>query len=391
MLKILFVSSTLEGGIGTIQKQLACALGQLNVEVSLWTTSSHLLDVPGCDVKYFKTMGPAQLGYSRSMEIELRRKYRDFDILHVHGFWTAHVKLISLWKSLTERPSFFSIHGALHPHIFSRLRFKKTLARILFHDKAFNAASVLHAASKIEYLQVRDHEDRHPVMLVPNGIELTKPPFDIELISTELQKLYSSNKVLLYLSRLHPTKGIELLIESINCLELSSPGAFNGWQLVIAGSGTEKYKQSLLRKIDSAGLSAQITLIGFVDGNTKSFILSESQSFVLPSFSESFPLAVLEAMLYELPVLTTTGTPFDFLDDDGAGWYCRLNRDSISAALLDMCEKSDVELIEMGANGLSVLQRDYDIDKVALKYLNSYMWSLGRCPKPDSIMSAAIM
>lgn len=214
--------------------------------------------------------------------------------LHLHGFWTFPILLGGICARRLARPYALSPHGALcalarHPVPLSKRLFLHLVGRsILAH------ATWLHATSdaEAEDLRVRLGEACPPIRVVPNGV-------DGELFDATPEQ--TRTKTFLFLGRLHPQKGIDLLLKAWQSANLE------GWRLFIAGA------EDGFRPIPLPG----VEWLGFVEGEAKAKLIKSASCLVLPSYSENYGIAVAEALWCRTPVICTTGTPWTQLGD-----YC---------------------------------------------------------------------
>lgn len=151
---------------------------------------------------------------------------------------------------------------------------------------------------------------------------------------------------LLYLGRLHPKKGLDLLIAAMKTLPAHV-------RLDIYGAGDPAYVATLKTQI---GSDSRIVLRGHVDDDRKTCAFARADIFVLPSHSENFGIAVAEALAHGVPVITTSGTPWALLDRMGCGRCITLGRDVMAAAIRDL---GTADLPAMGAKGRGWMQRDF--------------------------------
>lgn len=152
---------------------------------------------------------------------------------------------------------------------------------------------------------------------------------------------------LLFLSRLHPKKGVEALFAAMTRL----PPHFT---LDIYGTGDAEYVRMLQMR---ANLSAgRIRLHGHVDGASKTAAFAQADLFVLPSHSENFGIVVAEALAHGVPVLTTQNTPWQDLARHGCGRCIDLPRSNLVAEILALPAQ---DLVQMGARGRAWMRRDF--------------------------------
>src|SRR6185369_15513882 len=107
----------------------------------------------------------------------------------------------------------------------------------------------------------------------------------------------------LFLSRIHPKKGLLNLIEAWARLRPKN------WELCIAGPDETNHLAAVMRLLGSFGLERQVRFLGELWGDAKSQAFLDSDLFVLPSFSENFGLVIAEALAHGIPVITTQATP----------------------------------------------------------------------------------
>ena len=131
-------------------------------------------------------------------------------------------------------------------------------------------------------------------------------------------------------------------------------------------------------------LSHRILYKGYVSGQERIDAYGSSQLFVLPSYTENFGMAIAEALLAGIPVITSTGTPWPQISSQNAGWIVDSNLDSVQSALKDALNKSSDELKAMGENGIEIA-KGYSSPVQAKKMYDLYAWSLGKGFRPDFV------
>lgn len=218
---------------------------------------------------------------------------------------------------------------------------------------------------------------------VPNGRLCNKPEggrfvgksLEASSLSPQLSALkpQSSNlipprKTAFFLSRINPVKGLPMLLDAWKSV------APEGWQLVIAGNDDENHLPIVEAKIRELGLADQVTLLGPLFGEAKDQAFREADLFLLPSFSENFGIVVTEALSYQVPVLTTTGCPWQILEDRGCGWWVDPNPKGIESGLRAALGTSDAERVVMGQRGRQLVEEKYQWPEIADKFYRFYDW-----------------
>lgn len=275
-------------------------------------------------------------------------------------------------------------HGSLSAWTLRRSRWKKALALAAYERSNLRNASCLHALSQPEAREFRNFGLKNPIAIVPNGISA-----EWLCSAGEAQRfrhtfaIAPGARVLLFLSRITPKKGLPLLLESIK----ANSKAFAGWVLLIAGVDEFDHERELEALVDQYGLRDSVRFIGPLYGDMKRDAFSAADAFALPSHSEGWPMVVLEALGAGVPVFTTTAIPFPELLEHRAGWMVEPSVDSIGASLPDMLLRSPAELREMGNRGRALVASRLTWDAVATQLSAVYLWLLGLGPQPDCVIT----
>jgi glycosyltransferase involved in cell wall biosynthesis len=183
-------------------------------------------------------------------------------------------------------------------------------------------------------------------------------PYVINLASVEKGSPGSETKSklrILYLSRLDPKKGIDLLLRALSKLA----GEARAFELVVAGSGDPAYQEQVKAMIGDMRLSAITKLVGFVDGAEKGSLLKSADLFVLSSYHENFGIAVAEAMAASLPVIVTDRVNIhEEIQKGGAGLVVSPTVDSVCAAIRKMLDDPELR-VSMGKRGSQLVANKF--------------------------------
>lgn len=281
-----------------------------------------------------------------------------FDLVHDHGIWQPfHSRVASLCRR-GRIPRVVSPRGMLEPWALAARRLKKRIGWILYQRRNLANCLFLHATAEQEAINLRRLGLPTPVVTIANGTDLPgtlRPSAASDGVRTAL-----------FLSRVHPKKGIELLLEAWQ--QLRPPG----WYLEIAGPGEEGYLARIQGLIDQLGLKEAVRLIGKVDDARKTGAYHRADLFVLPSFSENFGLVISEALAHGVPVITTTGTPWADLERNRCGWWVPPTSEGIAGALKTATALPLAELASMGRRGADWIARDFSWPEMGRQMLQAY-------------------
>ncbi len=294
------------------------------------------------------------------------------DIVHTHSLWSM-INIASGWIVPGGRARLVtSPRGTLSPWALSCSRHVKTIV-MPAQRRAMERADLLHATSIDEVEQIRNAGFRNPVVTIPNGIDLP------ELTHA---KPANEHRTLLYLSRIHPIKGIDALLEAWSRLESRHPD----WRLVIAGHGRAPHVAETTSLASRLKLE-RVDFVGPLYGSAKRDAFLGADLFVLPTHSENFGVAVAEAMAHGCPVIVGRGAPWRDVVTNGAGWWVDTNIDALADALSTALGLSPRKLADMGRNGRCWMERDFAWDAIAARMTEAYNWVAGTGERPDSVHS----
>jgi len=303
-------------------------------------------------------------------------------LVHLHGLWDAASLALALLRRQCGGPLVVSPRGMLEPWALAQRKVKKKAALRLWQHNLLTESTILHATSQMEYEGFRRLGLRNPVAIVPNGIEI---PSDGGARGDTIPHSRSPDsgpaRRCVFLSRLHPKKGLPILLSAWSRLRPQ------GWTLEIAGAGDQAYEREMGKLIAALGLEG-VTLVGDLRGHEKWRFLANADLFVLPTHSENFGIAVAEAMAVGVPVITTQGTPWQVLHDQRMGWWVPVDEQAIVTALREAVSEPIPMLRARGERARRYVRDSFGWDSIGHRMRACYDWALERGPLPADIVLA---
>ena len=287
------------------------------------------------------------------------------DVVHLRGLWRQSSNLAVRWKKTNPNKSLIvQTAGMLEPWAWKRNSITKKIYYQLLEAEVLRVADLIHATSLSEKENlIQFGLPSAKIFIVEEGVFV--PPQQ-NLPNTTEQTDPSDARTLLFLARLHPVKGLDLLLEG---LSLVRP---RGWKCKIAGMGHPSYVLELQRSVERYGLTDIVSFCGPLSGVEKDRAFSEASAFILPSYSESFGISIAEAMSWGLPVITTNQTPWSDLALDQMGWVVSPDISGISRALFELFNTSWSERREMGQKARSYIEARYSWNTLGIKIAEIY-------------------
>ncbi|PTX98381.1 group 1 glycosyl transferase [Opitutus sp. ER46] len=326
----------------------------------------------------FRQFGPGNVVFSPAMSRALWSAER-CDLVHQHGTWTLQGLYASIWARRYRRPLVLAPHGSFTDWALAKSRFRKRLAWRLYQRWNLMCASAVHAVSRSEILETRRLGYKGPIAYIPNGIsaEWIDNLADGDRFRAEF-RIPAAARILLFLSRVSPKKGLGLLIDALERIDEIPVN----WCLVIAGPDEFGYEAVIRSRVAASKIADRVHFVGGLFGQLKRDAFQAADIFVLPSYSEGAPFVVLEALGAGLPVITTKGSPWSRLVTEKCGWWVDIDAASMKSALVSAFGSDTTRLREMGERGRGLVRGEFAWEGLARRSLDLYnwLWGIGGVP-----------
>ncbi len=318
-------------------------------------------------------LGPRRLGRSPEMSRWLSETARigAVDLIHNHGLWM----LPNIYPGWVAKrygvPLMVSPRGTLSEWAMQNGSTIKRVFWPLVQKPVLVAVTCFHATAESEYADIRRMSFRQPVAVIPNGIDIP----DLVL------KPLNESRTLLFLGRIHPKKGIDMLLRAWQAVMVRFPD----WNLRIVGPDNGGYLAKM--QVLAAQLRLErVVFTGVLYGEEKLRAYREASLFVLPTHSENFGMTVAEALAAGTPAIVTRGAPWAGLEQQGAGWWIDIGVDPLVACLEEALSRSPESLVEMGQRGRNWMKAEFSWARVGQRMAETYRWILNGDNKPEWVI-----
>jgi glycosyltransferase involved in cell wall biosynthesis len=304
--------------------------------------------------------------FSPELYTWIKKHGNEYDIIHIHGVW--HFAGVAPYLAGIKTAKCITTHGLLDRWTINKGYWKKYIFGLLFQKR------ILKNTELIQINNTDEKEDlkrflgfEHPnVKIIPNGMNLSDFAVLPEKNTFRNQfKIIRDKQLILFMSRINLKKGLDLLLPAFKQIVAQR----NDCLLILAGPD-DGYLAETQTFIKENSLEDKIVLVGMLTGDDKLAALSDADIFVLPSHSEGFSIATLEALISGVPSLLSDRVGFgDAIKETKAAHLIELNQNSIVKGLNKMLDDKDY-CHELSKNGKSLVKNRYDIELVGKQLFN---------------------
>jgi poly(glycerol-phosphate) alpha-glucosyltransferase len=377
------------GGLYTVVSSLAKKSAECHVEIKVYGAQDVAEPVNSgawapAIARELGTKGPARFSYMP----DLVRELEDYipQIIHVHGIWAYPLIAAHQYARSHGVYRILSPHGMLDGWALDQSKWLKKVAGWAYQNRGLRSVDCIHALCEAEVEEIRRFGLHSPICVIPNGVEIVKMNLANDYSHPSWIRDIAGNKnVLLFLSRIHPKKGLANLLHAWQLVMKDSTSSIDEWILLIVGNDETGHMQELEQLKEQLGLQSRVFFLGPQYGREKAAIFSRADAFILPSLSEGMPAVVLEAWSYALPALITPQCNLQEGFEAGAAIKIEPDPDEIATVLKKFFVLPRSQREKIGRAGLSLVERHFDWRVTVQKMLATYRWLGGYEKKPDFV------
>ena len=391
VLQVIPSVAPVRGGPSQAVLAMVKALRSQGVDAEIATTNdngSELLDVPlnqrieygeSVPAWFFPRFSPSvasvrEFAFSSELTSWLWQHVSDYDLLHIHAIFSYPSTVAMAIARLRNIPYIVRPIGQLCEWSLEQSARKKQIYLNLIEYANLNHSQALHFTSQQEQQETSKLGLLTPSFILPHGLSLTSSSAvqEEEFLASARQRLRQTlnlpedEPIILFMSRVHPKKGLDYLIPALGQLTDHS------FTFVIAGSGDPEYEANIDELLLCTGMRKRTHRCGFASGEMKQLLLQGADIFALTSHSENFGIAVLEALAAGLPVLVTPGVALaSVVEQHQLGYVSELDVDAIAQAIQHCLTHSEAAK-QMGDRARQLIREQYTWDRIASNLIEAY-------------------
>ena len=290
--------------------------------------------------------------------VSIIKQIRNVDICHIYGGWTFFYLKVFIISYFLKKKIIIHPFGIYEPWAFAQKKFKKIIAWNLYQKYILNKADVIHCVSNMEQKNLLKLNSSFRTVVLPYGIAN-------RLIKRKIKRKF--NKRALFLSRLHPKKGLDDLIKAWINVDNKS------WKLDIVGPYEDRNYYDSLQLLIYNSRNKNIRILKPVFNHYKKYkLFSKYDFFVLPTKSDPFAMVILESLSQGLPVLTNINTPWNNIKTYNAGWFIKDSYLELKKNLNIIFNTSKSQFYIKSRNAI-FLANKFNWKHISKEYIHMYM------------------
>lgn len=375
-MKVLLVAENIyeeSGGPTKVACELAETLAREKTQVVLFAATDgggrRVARPKGVEVRLFPQDPTARWwpGYSSGLAGALEKEAGNFDLIHAHEIW--HYPHYAAYRAAKKagKPYVLTVHGSLDPWCLEQGALKKKAFSFLLERRIFRGAAAVQALTEKEAEDIRIFEPASRVVTIPNGVN----PEDFRDLPPreKIEQKHNALKgkqVILFLGRIHPKKGLDIL-----ALAFADIARRRNDVCLLVGGPDNNYRRQLEKMFGGLGVADRVVFAGMLAGSEKLEALSRADIFTLPSYSEGFSMAILEAMACGLPVVITNRCNFPEVAAAKAGKIIEPDAGRLAREMESFLNDSALRG-KTGENARKLIKEKFTLEKITGQMIEMY-------------------
>ncbi|WP_215241564.1 glycosyltransferase [Dyadobacter helix] len=306
--------------------------------------------------------------FSIPMYRYLKEHINEYDVIHMHGIW--HFGSLAPFLIPNKAVKVITIHGLLDKWAIAHSKWKKKLVTVLYQKRLLGKADLIQINNTDEEQDVIRYLGYRPknMAIIPNGMKLSEyTNLPEKGLFRSKNGIAASKQIILFMGRLNIKKGLDLLLPAFMQVHAQLPDAL----LILAGPD-DGYQAETEEFINRHNLGDRVRLVGMLTDTLKKEALSDADLFVLPSYSEGFSIAVLEAMTAGVPALVSDRVGFgDYIKKYQAAYLTPLTGEGVAEGLLKILQ-DEAYRSSISKKAFEMVKQNFDIRVVANQLLEEY-------------------
>ncbi len=344
------------------------------LEVPLFDLSDQLAEYANVPIRFFPRFSPRiaavrEFAYSSSFTTWLWQHITDYDLIHVHAIFSYTSTIAMAIARFKKVPYINRPLGQLCTWSLEQSQFRKQLYLNIIERSNLRHSKFLHFTAEQEREEFNRLDLKIPNFVLPHGVHIYPEIANARQQLHQRLQVADHVPIIIFMSRIHPKKGLEYLIAALGELKNQAHQEF---ALAIAGNGESEYINQLKSIALEHNLGDRLHWLDFVEGSTKYLYLQGADLFALTSHSENFGIAVIEALASATPVLITKGVAIaPIVQAQNLGYVTELEVGAIAQAIQSVLTQPQ-ESQSIGDRARQYISEHYSWAKIAHNLITQY-------------------
>jgi len=312
------------------------------LDVPLYELTDRLEEYANVPIRFFPRFSPninavREFAFSGALTTWLWQHVTEYDLVHVHAIFSYASTIAMAIARIKNVPYITRPLGQLCEWSLQQSKLRKQIYLNVIERSNLLHSKSLHFTAEQEKTEFNQLGLNIPNFILPHGVYVPTPILDAKTQVRKILHITDQRPIILFMSRIHPKKGLEYLILALSKLKESN------FVLVIAGSGAPDYVNQIKDLLKTHDICDRTHMIGFVKSETKNLYLQGADIFALTSHSENFGIAAIEALAAGTPVLITDGVAIaPMVKEQAIGYVTKLDVEAIASIIQEFFDHPDI-------------------------------------------------